>query len=116
MAAVGPPPGPGPHALRYQSEWARALTPVDIAILNANQIDPMQMNWWGDVAHATIADTALPTVGHLDPAGWVIHARPVDVMRWINELTWKHEWLKYRVTDATGNAVPCPPRPPSRRV
>jgi len=111
-----PPPSPGPHALFYQREWARTPTLADRVTLAANQIDPALMSWWPEVAHATISDAGLPADARMNLAGWAYHFQPFDIIRWINDLTWKSEWLKYRVTDDQGNDVPCPPRPPSRRI
>jgi len=111
-----PPLGSGPHALYYQSEWATTPTPADVAILTGNQIDPALMSWWPEVAHATMTDASLPPDSQMDVGGWAFHFQPSDILRWINDLTWRSEWLKYRVTDDQGNDMSCPVRPRSRRV
>jgi hypothetical protein len=41
------------------------------------------------------------------------HDDPLDFMQWIDGVTWKSEWPKYRVTDAggAGAAGAAAPRP-----
>lgn len=47
--------------------------------------------------------------------GVVWHYHPLGFMAWLNAITWRSEWPKYRVVDAAGAAVPVPGRPPPRR-
>ena len=48
--------------------------------------------------------------------GWAFHFKPLDVLRWINDVTWTSEWPKYRVQDEHGVDQPRPARPPSRKI
>jgi hypothetical protein len=114
-----PPRDATSPSLRYVSEWARA-TGVDD--LQAIGVDPEHTAWWWSVVPAMQGDTLLPAEARLPLSGVMFHVDPLDFMRWINEVTWRHEWPKYEVTDAAGNAVPVEDaagnlrRPRSRRI
>ena len=111
-----------PYSLRYRSEWARLLTTDDADALAAIGVDSSQHHWWWEVVSASQADALLPADAKLPPLGRMYHFHPLRFMRWINEITWKHEWHKYQVTDAAGDPVPFeddsgnPRRPRSRRI
>lgn len=103
---------PNAPALWYQSEWARTPTAAEAATLTANGFDPATPSFWNDVALTTAwQDAALPATAQLPASGLVWHYRALDVARWLNGLTWRHERHKYRSPTA---AVML--RPPSRRV
>ncbi|MGH9752195.1 MAG: hypothetical protein ACREA2_05370 [Blastocatellia bacterium] len=105
-----------PACLFYQSEWAKTPTAAERQRLAGIGVNPDLVPWWAQVALATTLDTRLPPQARLVQEGWGFHVRPLDFMRWINEVTWASEWPKYRVTAANGAEVPRPPRPRSRRV
>jgi hypothetical protein len=102
LVAVGTP------AVRYASEWARIPAGAERATLMAAGVDPDQVNWWRDVQPATL-NTRLPADAHLAPDGNVIHYDPMTFLPWINQITWRSEWPKYRATDPAG--IPAAPRP-----
>lgn len=100
-----------PHAVAYQSEWARAPTVSERAILLANGFDPTLPLWWSDVALTTAWNDAwLPPAAQLPASGYVWHYSALDVARWVNDVTWKNERRKY--DDPAALAMN---RPPSRR-
>lgn len=109
-------------SLRFRSEWARRLTVEDAAPLQDIGVNMDYYFWWLAVSNATRADAALPNAARLPGDGTVFHYHPLQFIRWLNEITWKHEWHKHEVTDASGNPVPFldaggnPRRPRSRRV
>jgi hypothetical protein len=109
---------PAPHCLEYMSEWAR-LVPTDTEkdALEANGVDLSLVGWWQVVALVQHLDASLSGDARLPFSGVVFHYQPLDFAKWINDVTWTHEWPKYQVVDAAGNAVTPPPvRPRSRRV
>jgi hypothetical protein len=97
------PPRPRDVSLQYVSEWAQAVT--DEAPFRAIGVDPAQLHWWHSVAAATQADPLLDVAAVIGPMYPVHHYHPFDFMRWINTVTWKHEWPKYDVQDAAGNPI-----------
>ncbi|MGN6106370.1 MAG: N-acetylmuramoyl-L-alanine amidase [Kofleriaceae bacterium] len=103
---------PNPPALFYQSEWARTPTAAEAATLTANGFDPNTPSWWNAVSLTTAwLDDALPPRAQLSPIGFVWHYRALDVARWLNGVTWRHERQKYASATAAQMV-----RPPSRRV
>ena len=100
-----------PLALRYQTEWSIFKPTVGLDINETTLI-----NWWQDVAAHTLSDTMLPLEAHLPWDGIVWHYRLYDFMRWLNQITWRSEWLKYDITDGAGNPLEPPVAPRSRRV
>ncbi len=103
-------PGASLH-MTYQSEWARILTPLEVADLEARGIDPALHMWWPAVAaHVLVDPRAHPAGAHLPLNGNVVHLRPLDVMTWLNQVTWGSEWPKYNIAGARAA------RPRSRRV
>jgi hypothetical protein len=101
--------GVNTQAVRYASEWARALTAAELKCLqDAGMTDRSLLNWWGTVALAT-ANARYPTDARLPTDGVVVHYELKSFMNWINVRTWHSEWPKYRATDPAG--VPATPRP-----
>ena len=88
-----PPRDATSPSLRYVSEWARA---IGVDELQAIGVDPEHTAWWWSVAPALQGDTLLPAEAKLPLSGAMFHFDPLDFMRWINEVTWRHEWPKYR--------------------
>jgi hypothetical protein len=87
------------------------LTPEETQAFTARGLDPLLVRWWPTVAAHTAADPRALGAGVRLPAdGNVVHLQPIEVMRWINDITWKSEWPKYQI------AVAAPPAPPNRRV
>jgi hypothetical protein len=112
-----PPSGLAAPCAKYVSEWARPVTDADRVRFAAIGVDPELVAWWSSVALLQLLDGTLPTEAKLPLIGSVVHYRPLDFARWINQVTWEHEWPKYKVNDASGNPVTqTPPRPRSRRV
>jgi hypothetical protein len=116
--AWNPPTGlPGPPCLRYVSEWARALTAAERAAMATIGVDADLLGWWLGVALMQRLDATLPADARLPIMGNVIHYRPIDFAKWLNQVTWASEWPKYEVTDAAGQPIPLlNRRPTSRRV
>ncbi len=100
------PPDTMPYRWRI-IDWARALTADERADFVTRGIDLDLADWWRAVAAHTLAD---PSGLTLPANGWVIQVRPDDFITWINGVTWRSEWPKYR----TG--TPAPARPRSRRI
>ncbi len=95
----------------YESEWAHTYPAAEQAAFDARGIDPVRMQWWPQVAAHVAADLrALPPGARLPLDGVVNHVRPLEVTAWINGVTWRSEWPKYRVAGAA------PARSRSRRV
>lgn len=46
----------------------------------------------------------------------IYHYHPFEFINWINEVTWKHEWPKYKVKDVNDNLITRPARPKTRRI
>ncbi|HEX7505810.1 MAG TPA: hypothetical protein VF550_03500 [Polyangia bacterium] len=96
-------------ALRAKSEWALTQQDFPTGTWPAAQA----LMWWNDVVPgmngAAEAAAQLPT----DAVVW--HYHPLGFMAWLNGVTWRSEWPKYRITDAAGAQVPAPARPPARR-
>lgn len=111
-----PPAGRPRPGLRYVSEWARALTVAETQALTAIGVNTAQLGWWQAVALAQHLDPSIPRDARLPFGGNVLHYQPIDFARWINDVTWKSEWPKYRAVDAAGVAVPRPARPRTRRI
>jgi hypothetical protein len=118
-----PPTGLSPpFSLRFRSEWRRILTVEDAAQLQDIGVNIDHYFWWLTVANATRDEAGLPNAARLPRDGTLFHFHPLKFMRWLNEITWKHEWHKHEVTDASNNPVPFldaggnPRRPRSRRV
>lgn len=103
---------PNLPAVFYQSEWARTPTAAEAAQLTENGFDPNTPLWWNDISLTTSwLDHTLPVLAQLPADGLVWHYRALDVARWLNGLTWRHERHKYRSATAAAMA-----QPPSRRV
>lgn len=105
-----------PPALLYQSEWSKTPTAAERQRLQGIGVNPDFVNWWGDASLVTRLNPTLLFPGQLNANGDAFHYRPLDFMRWLNNITWASEWPKYKVTDVDDNAVPQPPRPRSRNV
>jgi hypothetical protein len=71
--------------------------------------------WWSDVVPDMNADLAADAPSQLPANGVVWHYHPLGFMHWLNDITFRSEWPKYRVVDAAGAAAPVPARPPPRR-
>ena len=93
--------------IRYQSEWARVPTGAEQLSLQAAGVDTSLVNWWADVQPATL-DSRYPLDATLPENGVVVHYDPLTFMPWLNKRTWRSEWPKYRVTDASGG-IPASP-------
>ena len=96
-------------ALRSKSEWALEASDFPDGGWTAAR----DLMWWSAVvpdmnAALTDADAQLPA----DAVVW--HYHPLGFMSWLNDLTWKSEWLKYKVQDENGADVAAPPQPPAR--
>lgn len=117
MPAAGSPPSR--PAIYYQSEWSKTPTAEERQRLQGIGVNPDLVNWWASVERVTWMHPTLPAHGKLISSGYAFHYRPLDFMRWLNEITWASEWPKYQVTDAAGNPEPMAPnhlRPRSRHV
>jgi hypothetical protein len=69
--------------------------------------------WWEQVIPDM--NTALTDASARLPANAIVwHYHPLGFIHWLNAITWKSEWPKYRITDATGATAPAPRRPPPR--
>ena len=69
-------------------------------------------DWWVAAAATTRLDgTATKS---LPADGNVYHYGVTTFLDWINAITWRSEWRKYEVVDATGTAVAQPLRPRTR--
>jgi hypothetical protein len=107
------PGGTGvPPCVTYLSEWARPPTAAELAEFANIGVDPALVPWWGSAATGQLPDLTLRADARLPFDGPVVHYRPLDFARWINQVTWQHEWPKYQVTPAT----PAPPQPRPRRM
>lgn len=100
----------------YPSEWARTPAGVEADALEAQGVDVSLVTWWPEVARAMALDPRIAAGDRLPLGGQVFHYRPFDIMAWLNGVTWRSEWPKYRRVDGTGNPVPAPAQPRSRRV
>jgi hypothetical protein len=96
-------------ALRFRSEWSL----VEADFPQGEWAAAKAHMWWREVASGFPADT--PKASKLPEDGKVWHYHPLGFMSWLNAITWKSEWPKYRIVDAAGAKVPAPARPPSRR-
>jgi hypothetical protein len=100
----------------YPSEWARIPSALEAAALQNLGVDATLVTWWPEVARQMALDPRIDAADRLPIDGLVHHYRPFDVMEWINDVTWRSEWPKYRRVDGGGVPLPAPPRPRSRRV
>ena len=107
---------PGPPVQRYPSEWSRVPTGTEAAALTAAGVDLTLVTWWPEVARAMTLDPRVVQVDRLPLDGRVFHYRAFDFMDWLNGVTWRSEWPKFRQVDAAGNPLPAPDQPRSRRV
>jgi hypothetical protein len=98
-------------ARRSKSEWA--LEERDFP--DGGWAAARDLMWWADVVPVMNAALAAEPLAQLPADAVVWHYHPLGFLAWLNELTWKSEWPKYRVKDAAGAAVPVPARPPPRR-
>lgn len=73
-------------------------------------------DWWQAITHQMALDIDLPNTDRILTNTALYHFHPFEFMKWINNVTWKHEWPKYKVKDTNGNDVDCPPRPRTRRI
>jgi N-acetylmuramoyl-L-alanine amidase len=96
-------------ALRSKSEWALKSSDFpdggwDLA---------KDLMWWDQIVPGMNGD--LTDARDQLPANAVVwHYHPIGFLHWLNIITWKSEWPKYRITNAAGAAEPVPPRPPPR--
>ena len=103
-------------AIRYVSEWGRALTQQETSAATAAGVaDPALMNWWSQAVANLVLQTNLAADHRLPADANVYHYAPLDFIRWLNTVTWKSEWPKYKVIDG-GQAAQMPAKPPARRV
>ena len=96
-------------ALRSKSEWA--LQASDFP--DGGWTVASDLMWWDAVVpdmNAALTDAA----AQLPADAIVWHYHPLGFLSWLNALTWRSEWPKYRVTDDTGAAVDAPDQPPPR--
>lgn len=98
-------------ALRNKSEWA--LDRSDFP--DGGWDTASDLMWWQAVVPSMNTALAADAANQLPADAVVWHYHPLGFLAWLNELTWRSEWPKYRVTDAAGADVPVPPRPPPRR-
>ena len=96
-------------ALRSKSEWALAQSDFPAG----NWAPAQALMWWNDVVPGM--NGAADATSQLPADGVVWHYHPLGFMAWVNGVTWRSEWPKYRIVDAAGTAVPAPARPPRRR-
>ncbi|MFB9356762.1 N-acetylmuramoyl-L-alanine amidase [Actinoplanes nipponensis] len=106
----------GSPVQRYPSEWSRVPAGAEAAALTAAGVDLTLVTWWPEVARAMTLDPRVAAADRLPLDGRVFHYRAFDFMAWLNDLTWRNEWPKYRQVDASGNPLPAPAEPRSRRV
>jgi N-acetylmuramoyl-L-alanine amidase len=111
-----PPAGRPRPCLPYVSEWARAPSAAEAQAMTAIGVDTAQLGWWQAVSLVQHLDPSVPRDARLPFAGPVFHYQPIDFARWINDVTWKSEWPKYKVVDAANVPVGRPARPQTRRV
>jgi hypothetical protein len=98
-------------ALRSKSEWSLAQ-----ADFPAGNWAPAQgLMWWADVVPGMNAALAGEAAAQLPANGMVWHYHPLGFMAWLNGVTWRSEWPKFKIVDAANNPVPAPARPPRRR-
>ena len=96
-------------ALRSKSEWALKSSDFPDGGWNIAK----DLMWWDSVVPDM--NGALTDARAQLPANAVVwHYHPLGFIHWLNAITWKSEWPKYRITDAAGAAVPAPARPPPR--
>jgi hypothetical protein len=96
-------------AVRSKSEWALH----DSDFPGGGWAVAEDLMWWDDVVpdmNAALPDAA----DHLPTDGVVWNYHPIGFMAWLNDITWRSEWPKYRITDAQGTVAPAPDRPPPR--
>jgi hypothetical protein len=104
-----PGPGAATQAVRYCSEWARTLTDAEKTSLQVAGVDLSLIDWWPAVVLAT-GNPHFSGGGALARNGMAYHYELTNFMDWLNLVTWKSEWPKYRTVDA-GGGVPAAPRP-----
>jgi hypothetical protein len=76
-------------------------------------------DWWQAVVFGqTVDQSILPEYAEdrISLNEPVYHFHPLEFMKWINQVTWKHEWPKFKVKDSDGNDSQRPPRPRTRRI
>jgi hypothetical protein len=100
---------PGGPVLRYPSEWADAPSGAEKTALEAAGVDVRLVPWWPFVQLATTMYQPYPDDARLEDSGWVHHYDPEAFMAWLNRLTWRSEWRKYRLTDPA--EIPATPLP-----
>jgi hypothetical protein len=98
-------------ALRSKSEWA--LKQADFP--SGNWAPAQALMWWPDVVPAMNQALAANAPAQLPADGVVWHYHPLGFMAWLNGVTWRSEWPKYRITDARGQRAPDPGQPRRRR-
>jgi hypothetical protein len=98
-------------ALRSKSEWALAASDFPAGGWAAAE----KLMWWTTVVPVLNNSLAADAAAQLPADGIVWHYHPLGFLAWLNGVTWRSEWPKFRVTDAAGAAVPAPARPPPRR-
>jgi hypothetical protein len=100
--------GTGAPAVRFRSGWARTPAGAELANLQAAGVPINLVNWWGTVQLATL-NPRFPADAHLAADGRIIHYDPLTFIPWLNAVTWRSEWPKYRAVDPAG--IPVAPRP-----
>lgn len=108
--ATGPAAGTGGHAVRYPSEWFGMPEGAERTALEAAGVNVDLLGWWDTFALVTQLNPQLPADAVMPNAGDAIHYDPPAFMAWLNRRTWRSEWPKYGVADASGT-IPAAPRP-----
>jgi hypothetical protein len=98
-------------ALRSKSEWALAASDFP----DGGWAPSADLMWWQDVVPDMNAALAADAASQLPADAVVWNYHPLGFMHWLNDITFRSEWPKYRVVDAAGTSVPAPARPPPRR-
>jgi hypothetical protein len=106
----------GQPVQRYPSEWSREPTAAETAALLAAGADVSLVTWWPEVARAMTLDSRVAEADRLPMDGRVFHYQAFDFMAWLNDLTWRSEWPKFKQVDSAGSPLPAPAQPRSRRV
>ena len=111
---IGKPGDLGDGTFGIQVEiFSQDPLPVPEAVSQTISVleDPLWTSVTAAARHESAAADDLPAAG-------VICSYPMDqFLRWINRITWRHEWQKYSVLDFSTNPpvdAPAPARPNSR--
>jgi hypothetical protein len=111
-----PPVGVAHPAIPYISEWARKPSAAERMAMQGIGVNPDLVPWFDKVTITQLWNAQLSLSAILRTDGLVYHYSPLDFLRWINDVTWKSEWPKYKVVDAFGKDMQAPSKPRPRRV